>query len=68
MTVKNIQNLFDTETNIYIYDKNGVELAYLYNIYDSDINKYLDEEVNLIVATYEDVIAIFLEKVFQNIC
>lgn len=66
MTVKDIQNLFDKETNVYIYDKNGVELTYLYNIYDSDINKYLDEDVNLIVAPCEDVIAIYLKN-FQKV-
>ena len=66
MKLKDIQNLFDCETNVYIYDKNGVELAYLYNIYDSDINKYLDEDVNLIVAPWEDVIAIYLKN-FQKV-
>lgn len=66
MKLKNIQNLFDHETNVYIYDKNGVELAYLYNIYDSDINKYLDEDINLITATCEDVIAIYLKN-FQKV-
>ena len=67
MKLKDIQNLFDRETNVYIYDKNGVEFAYLYNIYDSDINKYLNEDVNLITATCEDVIAIYLKN-FQIVC